>query len=106
VEILSTLLKEEDLPAPMSWAHEVLDSTIPPFSDKLMLFHITTLIGYGMSSYGLAASNSMRADITSIYARFVAEVMQYSKDGMVMLINNGWLEKIPEAVNRSKITNV
>jgi hypothetical protein len=106
VDILSTLLKEEDLPAPMSWAHEVLDSTIPPFSDKLMLFHITALIGYGMSSYGLAAANSMRGDITSIYLRFVAEVMQYSKDGMVMLINNGWLERMPEAVKRSELTSV
>jgi hypothetical protein len=32
--------------------------------------------------------------------------MQYSNDGMVMLINNGWLEKMPEAVKRSQLTSV
>jgi hypothetical protein len=106
VTVLSALLKEEELPSPMSWAHEVLGSTTPPFSDKLMMFHVTTLIGYGMSSYGMGVSNSMRADIGSIYSRFAVEVMQYSKDGIVMMINNGWLERMPEALKRSEVTNV
>jgi hypothetical protein len=106
VEILGNLLKEEDLPVPMTWDSEVQKSTIPPFSDKLMLFHTTALIGYGLGIYGLGVANSMRADVASIYTRFITEIGQYSKDGMVMMINNGWLEKTPETVNRNDIVSV
>jgi hypothetical protein len=41
IEIFGTSLKESGLPAPMSLDSDIMDSIIAPFSDKLMLFHIT-----------------------------------------------------------------
>ena len=102
----SALLKEADLPVPMLWDAEVTDSTERPFSDKLMMFHTTALISFGIGLYGLGFANSMRSDISLTYARISGETALYSKDGAVIMINNGWLEKPPGAVNHNEVKNI
>jgi hypothetical protein len=106
IEAFSFLLKKEDVPVPMVWDSEVIASTEPPFSDKLMMFHITALIAYGMGRYGISIANSMRSDITSTYSRLITEIAQYSKDGAVISINNGWLEKVPAQAKHKDILSV
>ncbi|MEW9674142.1 DUF3231 family protein [Ammoniphilus sp. 3BR4] len=39
MEIFSSILIEDDLPAPMSWDSHVTASTVSSFSEKLMMFH-------------------------------------------------------------------
>nr|WP_299833927.1 DUF3231 family protein [uncultured Metabacillus sp.] len=51
VEIFSSILREDDLPVPMTWDSEVTTSTVAPFSDKLMMFQTTALISIGMGYY-------------------------------------------------------
>src|SRR5690625_1155209 len=52
VDVFSKLLNEYYLPTSTKiWTSEVTDSKEPPFSDKLMLQMITSLIASGMSSY-------------------------------------------------------
>ncbi|MFC0469553.1 DUF3231 family protein [Halalkalibacter kiskunsagensis] len=63
IDLFSSVLKKEDLPAPMSWDTAVTDSTYSPFSDKLMMFHTTAMIAAGIGNYGTAMAASPRRDI-------------------------------------------
>jgi hypothetical protein len=47
MEVLSSMLVKEDLPAPMNIGSDVTGSTVPPFSDRLMLYHSTMLASSG-----------------------------------------------------------
>lgn len=80
-----------------------MDSTIPPFSDKLMMFHVTQLITGGMGNYGTSMSASTRRDLLTHYQRFIVEVGQYSEDGANLMIKHGWLEQPPQSVDRKEI---
>jgi len=33
------------------------------------------------------------------------EILEFSKDGVDIMIENGWLEEVPETVNREKLTH-
>ncbi|MCZ8518199.1 MULTISPECIES: DUF3231 family protein [Paenibacillus] len=100
VEVFSSLLRDDHLPAPETWQAEVTDSTQAPFSDKLMLYHAVSLAGMGIGNYGAAVAGSMRRDLASVYVRLMAEVGTYADDGAELMIRNEWLEKIPGAVER------
>lgn len=104
LEIFSNILRENYLPTgTLSLAGEVTDSTISPFSDKLMMNLITTLIGAGIGQYGTAISASPRHDLGTKYTRLMAEIARYSNDGAKILIDNSWMEKPPIAADRKEL---
>jgi hypothetical protein len=103
VRVFCEFLRKDEIPEPMVWDSEVIESKEPPFSDKLMMFHVTTLIGYSIGIYGLAVANSMRSDVGAAFTRLSAEIGQYAKDGAVLMIQNGWLERIPETMNYKEL---
>lgn len=103
MEIFKSILAECDLSVPMSWGQHVMDSTIPPFSEKLMMFHTTSLSALGMSNYGLAISVSVRRDLSTHYLRLMQEILQYSEDGANILIDYGWMEEQPQADDRKEL---
>ncbi len=74
IEVLSLLLKNDDLSAPATWDSEVTDSTIAPFSDKLMMQQIVSLIALSMAHYGAALGASTRADVAAAYGRLMTEI--------------------------------
>lgn len=100
MEVFSSILVEDDLPAPMSWDSHVMDVTDSPFSDKLMMFHTTALIAVGIGNYGTAIAASTRRDLGMHYARLVQEVGLFAEDGANLLINNGWMEEPPQSTLR------
>ncbi|WP_341352470.1 DUF3231 family protein [Cytobacillus praedii] len=63
IGLFSSLLIENDLHVPKLMDSEVTNSSIAPFSDKLMLFHTGSLFGIAISYYGYAGIMSMRADL-------------------------------------------
>lgn len=105
VEILGTVLGENHLPIPMTWDSEVTDSKISPFSDKLMMFMTTTLIGLSIGFYGTSAATSMRRDISLDFVRLSAEIAKYAEEGANIMIENGWLEEPPLSEDRNKLAN-
>jgi hypothetical protein len=100
IKVFSSYLEMDSLPIPMSFDMEVTDSTEPPFSDKLMMFHFSLMIYAGIGNYGVAISESQRSDLVIDYTRLNAEVLKISEDGANIMIANGWLEQPPLAVNR------
>ncbi|WP_339148691.1 MULTISPECIES: DUF3231 family protein [unclassified Sutcliffiella] len=99
----STILTNEDIPAPMSWDSYVMDSTVAPFSDKLMMFHTTTLIAVGIGNYGTAAGTCHRMDLSATYTRLSAEIALYAEDGANILIKHAWLEEPPMAADHNAL---
>ncbi|MCM3236686.1 DUF3231 family protein [Heyndrickxia sp. FSL K6-6286] len=101
----SSILINQDIPAPSNWDANVLNSTHAPFSDKLMMFHTTYLIAVGIGNYGTAAGTCQRMDLSATYTRLSAEIALYAEDGANLMIKHGWLEEPPQAVDHQKLIN-
>lgn len=102
-DIFNDILAEDYLPGARPMTQEVTDSTVAPFSDKLMMDVVTTLIATGIAQYGTAMSASPRHDLGAVYARLSAEIAKYSNEGANILIENGWMEQPPIAADRKKL---
>jgi hypothetical protein len=103
---LTSLLPKENIPIPSSSDSYVTDSTIAPFSEKLMLNHSLLLISSGLSSLGIAIADTMRKDLQTTYMKFTVEGKTYAKEGTDILIDNGWLEQPPQAVKHENLVGV
>jgi hypothetical protein len=106
INVLSDIMKEDYVPNPMTWDAYVTSSTMPAFSDKLMLFHSTFINNIGLGDYGDAISSTIRGDIAIAYARLAAETLAYSEDIGNVMIKNGWLEQAPLTDDRHKLAGV
>ncbi|WP_404451293.1 DUF3231 family protein [Virgibacillus necropolis] len=102
-EIFTAILHESYLSNGIILTSEVTNSTKAPFSDKLMMFLITTLIGFGIGQYGLSMSSSPRHDLGMKYTRLMAEIAKYSNDGAKIMIDNNWMEQPPIAADRKEL---
>ena len=106
IEIFSSILSQENIPVPSTSNAFVTDSTISPFTDKLMMFHVNSLNAAGIGNYSAGMVGSLRKDLPANYLRLSAEVGQYVEDGTKIMINNGWLEQPPQAINHKTLVNV
>jgi hypothetical protein len=100
---LTSLLTDEAIPIPSSsWSH-VTDSTVAPFSDKLMLNHQIILCSSALSNLGMAIADTMRTDLQAKYAGFTSNIMTYAKNGADILIDRGELEQPPQAIKHENL---
>jgi hypothetical protein len=103
VEIFGSLLSVEFLPSASAWSTLPTDSTVAPFSDKLMMFHTSLLNSAGIGHYGISVGQSPRRDLGANYVRLAAEIGAYAEDGANLMIENRWMEQPPQAVNRDEL---
>jgi hypothetical protein len=103
VEIFDSMLNEEFLPSSSSWDTLATDSIVAPFSDKLIMLHVTMLNAAGIGHYGLSLGTSARKDLGADFLRLMLEIIAYTEDGANLMIDEGWLEQIPQAINRTKL---
>ncbi|CAN7516798.1 DUF3231 family protein [Paenibacillus sp. LjRoot153] len=101
----SAILTDEDIPAPQGSDSHVMDSTLAPFSDKLMMIHTTGMIAIGIGNYGTAAGTCQRVDLSTTYTRLSTEIALFAEDGANILIRHGWLEEPPQADDRNALAN-
>ncbi|UOQ95545.1 DUF3231 family protein [Halobacillus shinanisalinarum] len=102
-EVFGSIMKEDDLPIPMTLDTEVTDSTTYTFSDKLMMFYSTSLIALSVGFYGSSMAMSPRRDLGVKYSRLIAEILKYAEDGANIMIKNGWMEEPPRALDRDEL---
>lgn len=102
---LGSYLEDEDLPSPVISTNLVTQSTESPHSDKLIMCHVTVVIATIIAEYGLSVPYTARADLAATFAKLTAEVLALAKNGAELMIESGWLEKIPETANRKKLIN-
>ncbi|WP_338786982.1 DUF3231 family protein [Metabacillus sp. FJAT-53654] len=103
INFFNEILQKEDFLGIISVSIEVTDSTISPFSDKLVmsLFHFLNSID--ITLIGHALSMSMRADLSTFYSKVIGEILLYAESGFSIMVNRGWLEKPPQATNRKNL---
>jgi hypothetical protein len=105
VEVFGSLLSKEFLPSASAWGTLPTESKISPFSDKLMMFHTTTLNSAGIAHYGRSLGMSPRHDLGAIYVRLMAEVGHFADDGANIMIEQGWFEQPPQTIDRDQLAN-
>ncbi len=100
IQDFSSMLQKEDLPVSAIWDSGVTNSTTPPFSDKLMLFHVNGLNALSTFNYGAGLSGSQRHDIHILYGKLIAQVGVYGEAGARLMIDNKYMEQTPLAPDR------
>jgi hypothetical protein len=102
----TSILEEEGIPTPYPSDSYVTDSTIAPFSEKLMLNKIMIMYSTKISSMGMALADSRRSDLQATYIKFMGDTTRYAKDGLDIMIDNGWLEQPPQAINHENLVKL
>jgi hypothetical protein len=87
-----------------NWDSEVTDTTISPFSDKLIMLHSGFLYSTALTYYGTGMASSTRADVVPTYSKTIVETMKGAIDWLTLMVKRKWLEKLPEAINRKTLT--
>jgi len=95
ISIMSGFLLESDLTAPSTWAGEVTNSTISPFSDKLMMYNTNLLSMFGLGSNSVGAAFSFRSDLLLKMGTIMTNTFDFAKDGGTILMQHGWMEGPP-----------
>ena len=103
---LTSILTDEGIPIPSTSDSYVTDSTVAPFSEKLMIIHSAALASSGISSLGMAIADTVRSDIQTKYIKYIAQDMKYAKHSSDILIANGWLEQHPQAIKHENLVVV
>lgn len=100
IDLMSDKLTKDDLPSPSSIDYLVRPSTEPPFSDKLMVYHKIDMFSMKIREYANGASLNGRKDIGALFAKCQLDVSLYVEDGANIMIDHGWMEQPPGAVDR------
>lgn len=103
IELFNDLLMQEDLLGTVPISMEVTDSTVSPFSDKLILSMINVLNSVDIILISHALALSMRTDLTAHYTKIIAQVMSYGKDTFDFMVKQKWMEQPPLTTNRKKL---
>ncbi|MGG3799573.1 DUF3231 family protein [Metabacillus fastidiosus] len=105
IKFFNDLLLKEDLMGVIHTNMEVTDSTVSPFSDKLIVSLFHSLNSIDITLIGHALSLSMRTDLTTHYSALIAGILSYGKDGFDLMVERQWLEKPPGAPDRKGLAN-
>jgi len=98
-------LHRENLPAPEFIDHLVTTSTFAPFSDKLMLFHKVDMFSMKIRAFGNSLAVNGRHDLALLYGRSLMNIANFVKDASNIMMENGWMEIPPEAVDRENLAS-
>jgi hypothetical protein len=105
IELYMEKLHNENLPSPSFLDHLVTTSTSSPFSDKLMLFHKVDMFSMKIRAFGNSAAVNGRHDLGLLYARSLMQISSFVEDAAKIMVEYGWMEQPPFAVNRDKIAS-
>jgi len=97
INVLQSILTEYELPTLPTWENEVTDSTLSPFSDKLMLYKVLLITGATVGRYGAFISSVLRKDLGVLNTRLLAEQILYAEDSMNLMIEHEYLDQLPMA---------
>lgn len=103
IKSLAAILQKDNLPVPMSWETEISNSTAPPFSDKLMMFHMGFLFQTAQTFQGAGLATAMRTDLALEYEKIILKNLTVTKKWFDIMVKYKWLEQPPLSPDRKKI---
>ncbi|MCM3439761.1 DUF3231 family protein [Metabacillus halosaccharovorans] len=105
VKELSEVMIEVDLSIPQTPGGNATDSTVAPFSDKLMMYCTSLFCSFSMGSNSLGTAFSLRNDLSAKMGIFMKDIFEYAHKGAKIMISNGWMEEPPQMQNRKQKMN-
>ncbi|MFB4168860.1 DUF3231 family protein [Virgibacillus sp. JSM 102003] len=100
----SEILMDSDINVPTTSAGVVTDSTISPFSDKLMMYNTSLLSTFGLGSSALGTSFSLRNDLPLKLFMSAKDIFNFASDGGNIMIKHGWTEEPPQMNDRTELS--
>ena len=101
---LRDILLQSDIQPPSAWAGKATNSTIPPFTDKLMMFITSLLSSAGIGYTAMGTSFSMRSDLHLKFAAIAKGIFDFSVTGGKIMIKHRWMEELPQMEDRNQLT--
>ncbi|WP_449537647.1 DUF3231 family protein [Ferdinandcohnia sp. Marseille-Q9671] len=105
IKVMEDILLKADVHLSATSGATVTTSTVPPFSDKLMMHCIYILNGFSIVGAGSGAYFSMRHDLAMKTMLLAKDVYTYAQEGIEIKIKNGWFEEPPQMEDRTQIIN-
>ncbi|WP_085994321.1 DUF3231 family protein [Oceanobacillus senegalensis] len=102
MDIYDKLLRKDNHFIGFPMTMEVKNSTTSPFSERLMLFMVSTLSTISIYELGHSLSVSMRKDLAVDFSLLTADVLKYGNEGLKLLIERGWMEQPPQPIDRNE----
>lgn len=93
---LSDISLKENIQPPATPGGTLTDSTITPFSEKLMMYCNYLLSGLSLGAGGFSAGFSLRNDLQAKYGIIGKDVFEYQREGTLLMISKGWYEEPPK----------
>ncbi|MBT2727422.1 DUF3231 family protein [Bacillus sp. ISL-75] len=100
IRTFNDILMREELFGNVSTSVEVTDSTVSPFSDRLVVTLFHSLNAIDITLIGHALSLSMRTDLAAYYQKYILDIMVYSTKGFDLMVDRGWAQLPPQAPSR------
>ena len=100
IRTFTDILMREELLGNVSISMEVTDSTVSPFSDRLVVTLFHSLNAIDITLIGHALSLSMRSDLATYYQKYILEILSYSAKGFDLMVQRGWAQLPPQAPSR------
>ena len=79
----------------------VTTSKAAPFSEKLMMYCICLLNGFGLVCGSFGSMFSLRHDIIMKLGLLAKDVFLYNHEGLQIMMDNGWFEEPPQMEDRA-----
>ena len=93
---ISEMLLQSDIQPPSTWTGKVTDSTLAPFSDKLMMFINSLISSTSLGFTALGTSFNMRSDLPLKLGLYSKDTFEYAKKGAKIMIKYKWMEEPPQ----------
>ena len=103
IKAFSKIMLQDNLPIPKSWETEITISTDPPFSERLMMYHMGFLSQVAQAYFGAGLASSMRTDLVAVYESTIVKNLSATKKWFDIMVKNKWLEQPPLAPNRKEL---
>ncbi|HET7580198.1 MAG TPA: DUF3231 family protein [Bacillales bacterium] len=104
IEKYSNVLIDSDISIPSTSAGRVTNSTMPPFSNKLMMYNTSLLSSFGLGSSAIGTAFSLRKDLPIKMIGTAKEILDFASDGGDLMIEHGLMEEPPQMEDRTRLT--
>ncbi len=97
------LFVQSDIQPPGTWGAKATDSTVAPFSDKMMMYCVSLFCSFSLGSNALGTAFSLRTDLPTTMVKVAKDILEFAHEGGKIMAKNGWMEEPPQMEDRSKI---
>jgi hypothetical protein len=98
IKDMSEVLHQNNIQVPSTAGGNITDSTVPPFSDKIMMYCISLFCSFSLGSNSIGTAFSLRNDLPLKLATYMKDIFEYAHEGAKIMIKNGWMEEPPQTI--------